>query len=835
MLNHFSDSGPLFLSIECGVDIYRACILDERLGVIAVEQVDIDSELSEFGTRNGVHTLGDRVTAPSVMRIKALEVLLDKLSQRYPDLIRRIVAISGATQPGVLHFLSPQFSSLLSTLAQTSHLSLSDIFTPDTAFSIPDPPSVGDNSTVTQVRQFEQYFGTQLLSSPSVSSASSPLSRSSSSSSKGGGGQAMSSYEKSLRHFETLEKGRDYIVSKTGARITSQSSATRLLKLREKELYEIEMGERAAEEEGGGGGVFGGNGRILLESGLMASILLGRFAPVDVSDACSTGFFNPIKKDWEDELLEFVMGGEAGGGEKLRGLLGEVGGDNSKPLGTISEYFAKRYGLSPDTLIVSFTNTDAATFLSFPLTTSPHGQQRYVLVSLSSESDSLFLASSQFLPHPDRSFFLHPARNINGREEGGDSEFVAMIKSKDAGLARSLSKDLYANGSWDVFTKLVAIVPHGGTLGLDGKQFVYFFPHGQGSFVQGFVRFVDGVKVPEVPDRKSNPRLLVENQFMSLRLRLSRFYLDLNSNSTTTTKMLKEVGPFDLVRFPKFEKTLVPTRLVVTGEASTNPAIDSILSTVFSAPTYLLLASGEKRSRVEGEDLEEYVGTRREKRGFEEERLKTSAAALGAGYKAAWVWTMTRTKEAGGEGQGMEFGEFLREELEAQEKGRHLNEAQLVDHGGGGGVSFDQEEQYPISSVSTNQFPSSRDHRRSSSVFTLDSTFSGLAPHSRHGSIYSTTTSIFSTPPSVAESVEAKKQTYSEIARRGGGGGSQVRTKQKMYDPRDDEEGFEKEVLGEDPPGLDLVAAPDQHEFKYYSSMLPEYARLEKYALKGLL
>ena len=39
-----------------------------------------------------------------------------------------------------------------------------------------------------------------------------------------------------------------------------------------------------------------------------------------------------------------------------------------------------------------------------------------------------------------------------------------MMSSKDAGLGRSLVKDMSCNGSWDVFGRLSAIVPHGGTL-----------------------------------------------------------------------------------------------------------------------------------------------------------------------------------------------------------------------------------------------------------------------------------------------------------------------------------------------------------------------------------
>lgn len=74
----------------------------------------------------------------------------------------------------------------------------------------------------------------------------------------------------------------------------------------------------------------------------MIRLLLSSLAPVDAADACSTNLFNPVKGDWEDEILEYVMGdsfgeshGEYGrkkGIERLRELLGTVERDGGKPV-----------------------------------------------------------------------------------------------------------------------------------------------------------------------------------------------------------------------------------------------------------------------------------------------------------------------------------------------------------------------------------------------------------------------------------------------------------------------------------------------------------------------
>lgn len=108
-----------------------------------------------------------------------------------------------------------------------------------------------------------------------------------------------------------------------------------------------------------------------------------RFAPLDGSDACTTGIFNPFLGEWHDDILAFVAGeGDPAGGEKLAALLGKPSTDGGKAvsfpnvstwgatpydfasdkksdlidtllaqLGTISPYFVKRFGFSPSEFV----------------------------------------------------------------------------------------------------------------------------------------------------------------------------------------------------------------------------------------------------------------------------------------------------------------------------------------------------------------------------------------------------------------------------------------------------------------------------------------------------
>ncbi|GAA5895494.1 hypothetical protein JCM5296_006781 [Sporobolomyces johnsonii] len=755
---------PLMLSIDAGTTKFRACVLNERLDVVWVEEVVIDDELPEYGTRNGVYTLGDCITCPSELRLKALDLLLEKLARECPDpsLLSRVRAISGAGQPHTLHYLLPAFPALLTTLDESPTSRLSGILTTSSAFALEAPATSSDSSTSSQVRLLEQHFGQLAL--PSSTTASSPVPSPSPSPST------------------VSEAGRVALAQRTGSRPWTRFSAAQLLKVRQGDERDLE-----AQKITRGEGVLERTARIVLESGLLAAVFLGRLAPVDAADACLTNLLDPSTCDWDDEVLEFVMGssdsddaGVRAGADRLREMFGAVEWDGGVQLGKVSSYFVKRFGFSPDCIVAPFTGTDPATFLSFPLATTPG--RRDALISLSvSDSDTLMVPSPAYIPHPERHLMVHPAKASWEDKEGGE-EYVAMVSSKDAAVGRALSRDLYCNGQWSVFTHLTAIVPHGGTLGLDDKYFSFFFPHGEASIAQGFLRFGSGARIPEFPDRKANPRLLLESQFLSLRIRLSHIYAALAARSSSSSPFddgvndeLAALPGYDPLGFPALSSSFLPTRLVLVGPAAQNPAMSSILSTIFNAPAFLPLASGLQREAVQGEEIEEgYVG-----REDASERKKTTSSALGAGYKAAWAWARTQ-------GEEQSFGQFLAgmiegfESVEGEEGVREEEDDPL------------EEGKYAL-------------HHRPETA----STASGGPSHLSllHDSAGGSSTSAY----------------YEPAPTRGG----RLKAEEAV-------EGREQQ-LEDDPPGLSLVAMPDWDEWRYYSSMLPEYVRLEKSALKGLV
>ncbi|GAA5842289.1 hypothetical protein JCM9279_005334 [Rhodotorula babjevae] len=801
---------PLYLSIDASsAECVRACVLDEQLRVVWTEEVALDVDLAEYGTRRGVYTLGDSVTCPSEARLHALDLVLEKLARECPDptLLGRVVAISGAGQPNTLHYLSPAFPSLLASLSHTPCARLSSVLTANCAFSLAHPATAGDSSAGPQVRELELHCG-----DTSAAAAA-----------------AAHGEEGSRRESvaQRRERGREDMARRTGSRATARSAAAQLLR-----VVQVDQGHEGGHGAGGSGGVLGGTDRVVLEGGLLASVFLGRYAPTDAADACSTNLLDPVTANWDDDLLAFVgSGGKMGegaqaAGERLKALLGEVEVDGGVELGKISAYFVKRFGFSPNCIIVPFSGADPSAFLSFPLSTSTSPSHRDALFSLSSvaDTDTLAVPLVRFVPDPERSVVRHPAKawweigpakgkglersgELEGEEDERTPDYVAFISSRDAGIGRALARDMYCNGQWPVFAHLSAIVPHGGTIGLDDKQYAFFCPHGAATSAQGLVRFAHGARVAEFVDRKINPRLLIESQAMSLRIRLAHVYRTLLAADDPSLASLR---PHDPLGFPARSPAFSPSRLILVGEPAQNPALSSLVSTIFHAPTFLPLTGG-LRSGALGQRVHN-AGERRE--ALEGERQKTAAAALGSAYKAAWAHARAA------HGLKVSFATFLRRIIKTQT----LEQLELDGGTASTGSKADQRRSAGSSAAASRPSTASASGSGSGSGAATSTSALSRLSLPRHG--HSEGNGERSGLPGDG-AVDAQ-----------GLGSSRIGEAHEREREQEGGGGAGRGAAGElapDPPGLSLAALPDEDEGKYYDSMLPEFVRLERAALKGLV
>ncbi|CAI4218798.1 unnamed protein product [Parascedosporium putredinis] len=104
--------------------------------------------------------------------------------------------------------------------------------------------------------------------------------------------------------------------------------------------------------------------RIALVSSFLASVLLGNYAPMDISDVCGMNLWDIPNAKWNESLLELTAGKD--GADELRKKLGEVRQDGGGSMGAIHGYFVAKYGFSADCQIAPFTGDNPATILALP-------------------------------------------------------------------------------------------------------------------------------------------------------------------------------------------------------------------------------------------------------------------------------------------------------------------------------------------------------------------------------------------------------------------------------------------------------------------------------------
>ncbi|THH31283.1 hypothetical protein EUX98_g2932 [Antrodiella citrinella] len=222
----------------------------------------------------------------------------------------------------------------------------------------------------------------------------------------------------------------------------------------------------------------------------------------------------------------------------------------------------------------------------------------------------------------------------------------------NADVPRALVRDMYTK-SWSAFDRLVAIVPPGGSIGLDDKLFSYWllqsdsYPVGH---VKGIFRFETGVKVNEFRDLRANPRCLIESQVLSFRVRWSRMVASgvLGPNTTrnrTTTATASPISgqakrpagapsPNNMgLPFDPYDYVPLPGRIIATGAATNFPSIANLVGDIFNTPVLV------PTTQIDAAQVAPHRNA--PATGF------PARAALGGAYVARWVWGKEKGTSAG--------------------------------------------------------------------------------------------------------------------------------------------------------------------------------------------
>ncbi|KAI0643402.1 actin-like ATPase domain-containing protein [Trametes meyenii] len=388
-------------------------------------------------------------------------------------------------------------------------------------------------------------------------------------------------------------------------------------------------------------------GRVQVASSFLASLLTGQLVGMGEAEASSTGLWAHAgsqpgaQSHWDEGVME-IVGGNREEGHRIWSWLGDVDiSGGRRRIGNISRYLVDRYGFDSEVIITPFTSDYLSTYLS--LCPSPSDA-----VLAFGPMDVMMAPAANYIPTRLYNLFPHPAQDASEKRR-----YIVMLTSRNADVPRALVRDMYTK-SWSAFDRLVAIVPPGGSIGLDDKLFSFWLLQGDTypfAHVKGIYRFETGVKVNEFRDLRANPRCLLESQILSFRVRWSRTIpagvfgttpgRARNANSTpspisgaqqkraTGVNNSNNMGlPFD-----PYDYATLPARILATGAAANFPSIANLAGDVFNAPVLM------PTTQVDAAQVIPHRNTPAP--GY------PARAALGGAYVARWVWGKEKGTPAG--------------------------------------------------------------------------------------------------------------------------------------------------------------------------------------------
>ena len=513
----------------------KSIVVDSELKLQYEAKVDFDGDFgSKYGIHKGVLTnpAEGEVFAPPALWLEAIDLVLERLRDEGLD-FSKVKGLSGAGMQHGTVFWSADSERMLRNLdgSQTlvNQLQPSDTSRKGSAFAHPMSPNWQDASTQKQCDAFDGHLGDP-----------------------------------------------QKLADVTGSKAHHRFSGPQILRYRTKYPSHYEQ-----------------TARISLVSSFLASVFLGKWAPIDISDVTGMNLWDIKAGDWSSDLLEVTAGSK----DKVVDLKAKLGGvpeSGGDSFGPISAYFVRRYGFPSDCQIIPFTGDNPSTILALPLRASD------AMVSLGT-STTFLMSTPQYRPDHAYHFMNHPTT---------PGLYMFMLCYKNGGLAREQVRDAlntatyngHNDKSWDHFNRIAILTPplSQKTASAAMRLGLYFprpeivpnLPAGQWRFNYNSTSkdFTDVSSATEMDFTPDDARNIIESQFLSLRLRSAS--LVSAERSPTTGKLLP----------PQ------PRRVYLVGGGSANPAIAKIC--------------GEVLGSVEGVFKLDIGG---------------NACALGSAYKAVWA------------------------------------------------------------------------------------------------------------------------------------------------------------------------------------------------------
>ncbi|TKY87331.1 hypothetical protein EX895_004008 [Sporisorium graminicola] len=594
------DNAPLFLGLDASTQALKASLLDVDLNVLSEIEVRFDRDLPHFHTNGGVSspTADDdegTVVAPVMLYVESLDLLAERMkAASWP--LSRIDAVSAAGQQHASVYFSRAAPRIFTTLSADK--TLKDQVEP--AFSRAVVPNWQDSSTVEACNAFEKALG-----------------------------------------------GADELAKVTGSKAHTRFTGPQIYKFRTQQPQAYKDTERIG----------------LVSSFITTMLCVGDgedadtvIKGIDESDACGMNLLDmrpasslpatetrgKIEPGWNQTLLALASGesegadSSLGGAVELEKKLGVIYRDAGTPIGKIGSWWTRRYGFSPGCQVFPGTGDNPATFLAFSLA------ERQAIISMGT-SDTVMVATHQYVPDPNFHAFFHPAR----LPSSGDA-FFNMLVYKSGSLAREWIRDQYCASSWDTFNADVERYKLE-----DGEKRIGFYwlrPEIIPSGASGVHRYAkqtgaaagsEWQKVSDFGEKGMNAGAILETQFLNYRYRSSSIIAGPSASSSASV-----------------DTTTLPLQAIyAVGGASSNPTITQTMADVFGCDIVKPVQPAED--------------------GKSWTPANYNFCSVGAAYKAVWGWSRLQLK------QGEKVPEF--DEFVHTTKSRQAKQAGLGGVGAGAG------------------------------------------------------------------------------------------------------------------------------------------------------